>query len=101
VGWKLAVIPVNGGQAVKVLDVPGGIGAPRWSPNGKSLQYLLTNNGATNLWEQPLVGGKPKQLTRYTSGKIFDFNWSADGKRLLLTRGESTSDTKALATLFC
>ena len=97
--WKLAVIPVNGGQAVKVLDVPGGIRAPRWSPDGKGLQYLLTSNGATNLWEQPLAGGKPKQLTRYTSGKIFDFNWSADGKRLLLTRGESTSDVVLLNNL--
>ena len=98
-GWKLAVIPVNLGQNVKVFDVPGGIEAPRWSPDGKSLQYLLADNGATNIWEQPLAGGKPQQLTMFTSGRIFDFDWSPDGKRLLLTRGESTSDVVLLTNI--
>ena len=97
--WKLAVLPVNGGQAVKIIEVPGGIRAPLWSPDGNSLQYLLTKNGATNLWEQSLLGGKPKQLTRFASGEIFDFNWTADGKRLLLTRGEASSDVVLLSNI--
>ena len=97
--WKLAVMPVDGGQAVKTLEVPGGIRAPLWSPDGKSLQYLLTNNGATNLWEQSLSGGKPKQLTRFISGEIFDFNWTANRKRLLLTRGEVSSDVVLLSNI--
>jgi len=98
-GWKLAVIPVNGGQALKNLDVPGGIAAPRWSPDGKGLQYLLTKNGATNLWEQPLSGEKSRQLTRFKSGQIFDFNWTNDGKQLLLTRGQVSSDVVLLSNL--
>ncbi len=97
--WKLAVLPVNGGQAAKILEVPGGIRTPLWSPDGNSLQYLLTSNGATNLWEQSLLGGKPKQLTRFASGEIFDFNWTADGKQLLLTRGEVSSDVVLLSNI--
>jgi hypothetical protein len=34
----------------------------------------------------------PKQLTHFTSERIFNFNWSPDGKRLLVTRGNFSSD---------
>jgi hypothetical protein len=63
------------------------------------LEYLLDREGATNLWEQPLSGGLPRQLTKFTSGRIFDFNWTGDGKQLLLSRGEVTSDVVLLSNL--
>jgi eukaryotic-like serine/threonine-protein kinase len=91
-GWSLMVISANGSQAVKTFKVPGGIGDAHWSPDGKALQYLLTRNGATNLWEQSLAGGEPKQLTKFTSGLIFDFNWSSDRTKLLLSRGSISRD---------
>ncbi|HKV76961.1 MAG TPA: winged helix-turn-helix domain-containing protein [Candidatus Sulfotelmatobacter sp.] len=99
VAWKIAVIRASGGPATKIFDVPGGANRVRWSPAGVSLQYLVTQNGATNLWEQPLAGGKPKQLTKFTSGRILDFNWSSDHRRLLLTRGDVTSDVVMLSNL--
>jgi hypothetical protein len=58
---------------------------------------MLMQNGASNIWELPLAGGGPKQLTRFTTGMIFDFNWSSDGTRLLLTRGNVSSDAVLLA----
>jgi DNA-binding winged helix-turn-helix (wHTH) protein/Tol biopolymer transport system component len=97
--WKLAVLPASGGPAIKIFDVPGGTSRARWSPAGASLQYLVQQNGATNLWEQPLTGGKPRQLTKFTSGRIFDFNWSSDHRRLLLTRGDVSSDVVLLSSL--
>jgi len=97
--WKLAVLPASGGPVLKIFDVPGGTSRVRWSPTGASLQYLLTQNRATNIWEQPLAGGRPKQLTKFTSGRIFDFNWSSDHRRLLLTRGDVTSDVVLLSNL--
>ena len=98
-GWKLAVIPARGGSALRTFDVPGGTSRVRWSPNGSGLQYLVTQNGATNVWEQALEGGKPKQLTKFTSGRIFDFSWSSDNRRLFLTRGDVTSDVVLLNNL--
>jgi eukaryotic-like serine/threonine-protein kinase len=94
---KIAVIPVTGGPPIKTFKVPGGIGCMRWSPDGKGLQYLVIQNGAANIWEQPLAGGEPRQLTKFTSGLIFDFNWSSDGKRLLMTRGSGSSDVILLS----
>ena len=64
----------------------------RWAPSGKAIQYLLTRNGATNVWEQPLSGGEPRQVTNFPSGRIFDFAWSRDGRQLLLTKSNQSGD---------
>jgi Tol biopolymer transport system component len=89
---KIAVIPAAGGSPLHVFGWPTGAHGLRWSPNQKGVQYLLTKNGATNVWEQPLAGGALRQITNFTSGSIFDFSWTRDGKQLLLAKGENTSD---------
>jgi DNA-binding winged helix-turn-helix (wHTH) protein/Tol biopolymer transport system component len=97
---KLAVISIARGQVHKTFDAPPGVyreACLRWSPDGKGLQYLLSKGDVTNIWEQPLAGGGPKQITNFTSGRIFDFNWSQDGKLLLTSRGEITSDVVLLS----
>jgi len=91
-GWHLAVISSENGRSAHIFKVPSNIGGPIWSRDGKALQYLLTSNGATNIWEQPLTGENPTQLTHFNSGQIFNFSLSADGNHLLLTRGEISSD---------
>jgi Tol biopolymer transport system component/DNA-binding winged helix-turn-helix (wHTH) protein len=91
-GWKLAVISVQGGATLRIFEAPGGIQGPRWSPDGTSLQYLVTQNGTTNLWEQSITGQAPRKLTTFTSGQVFDFNWSRDRTHLLMTRGTRNSD---------
>src|SRR5207253_5672353 len=53
----------------------------RWTPDGRAVAYV---DGATqrNIWVQPLAGGPPRQLTRFTDRTIADFAWSRDGTRL-------------------
>jgi eukaryotic-like serine/threonine-protein kinase len=89
---KLAVISADGGTPVNVFVRPIGASKLHWAPDQKSIQYLLTRHGATNVWEQPLSGGPPRPVTDFTSGHIFDFDWSRDGNQLLLSKGEETSD---------
>ena len=93
-------VPVNrmyvqrseNGQAVGTYDLPYGSGALEFTPDGKAVAYQLTRNHASNIWEQPLSGGAPVQVTKFTSGEIFGFGWSRDGKTLALSRGELKSD---------
>lgn len=89
---KFAVIPAGGGAPTHVFQSPNNPRGFRWSPGGEGLQFLLTRNGATNVWEQLLAGGPPRQITNFSSGLIFDFSWSRDGKQLFLAKGETTSD---------
>jgi Tol biopolymer transport system component len=96
---KLAIIPAEGGSPTKLLSAPGVVWGLLWSPDGKSLQYSFPKNGAYNILEQPLTGGEPRKLTKFDSGIIFDFHWSLDGKRLLMARGEVSSDAALLSNL--
>jgi Tol biopolymer transport system component len=99
---KLAVMSTGQGRIYKEFDFPPEAyreACLRWSPNGESVQFLLTEGDVTNIWEQPLAGGTPKQITNFTSGRIFDFNWSQDGKALFMSRGEISSDVVLLSNL--
>ena len=96
---ELAVIPSGGGEVINSFQIPGFLGTLRWSPDGKALHYVLTTNGASNIWEQSFSAAKPKQLTHFNSGEIFDFSWTADGEHLLMTRGQSKRDVILLSHL--
>ncbi len=92
-GFKLAIFPAEGGQAVKLLDIPANQQVQhRWSSDGKAILYLDDRNGVTNVFSQALDGGPPKQLTNFTTDKIFSFDWSRDGKLIACTRGVVTTD---------
>ena len=89
---RIAVAPAAGGTPLHDFVQPLGANGLRWSPDSKGVQYLLTRNGATNVWERPLASGEPRPVTNFTSGLLFDFAWSRDGSRLFLAKGENTSD---------
>jgi eukaryotic-like serine/threonine-protein kinase len=88
----LAAIPAEGGEPAHHFDAPPGMFGLRWSPDGKAFQYVLTRGGVSNLWEQPLAGGAPKQLTNFKAEQIVDFEWSLNGKQLALSRGHLSSN---------
>jgi eukaryotic-like serine/threonine-protein kinase len=90
--WKIAIVPANGGPPMQVFGAPWDADELRWSPDGKGVQYLTTRSGATNVWDQRLVGGRPRPVTNFNSGRIFDFSWTRDRQQLLLAKGEWTSD---------
>ncbi len=92
---KVAIITSEGGQPRKVLDIPTPfIVEPgfQWTSDGRALTYADRRGGVSNIWNQPLDGGPPKQVTDFRSDEIFSFAWSRDGKQLALARGIETGD---------
>ncbi len=89
---QLKVIPFDGGPPIYQFDWPTLASGPRWAPSGQSIEYSLTKNGVSNIWERKLTGDAPKQITNFKSDLIFNFSWSPDGEQLALTRGSQKSD---------
>jgi eukaryotic-like serine/threonine-protein kinase len=65
-------------------------------PGGKALVYAITENGADNLWVEPLDGSPGRMLTHFPSETISDFHWSPDGKMLAIIRQHDDADVVLL-----
>ena len=89
-GPKLGIVPFDGGQPLKLLDVK--FIQYRWSADSKAILYLDNKEGVSNVWSQAVDGGAPKQLTKFTADQIFSFDWSRDGKMMACSRGVVTTD---------
>jgi serine/threonine protein kinase len=89
---QVKVIAFDGGALMHQFDWPASAGRSRWAPRGDAIDYVLTRNGVSNIWQQNLAGGAPKQITNFESGQIYDFDWSRDGRQLAFTRGTESSD---------
>ena len=103
---RVAIIDTAGapkpGVPGRTLVLPAEVyktGVIEWSPNASAVQFLLNQNGSTNIWEQPLEGGPPRQVSHFTVGEIANFHWSADGKRLYITENNSRSDAVMIRNL--
>jgi Tol biopolymer transport system component/DNA-binding winged helix-turn-helix (wHTH) protein len=85
----LAILPFDGGDPImKFTDMP----LPahellRWTPDGRALTFTVTNDGVSNIWLQPVDGGRPKKITNFKEDQIFRMAWSRDGKSLAIDRG--------------
>jgi serine/threonine protein kinase/Tol biopolymer transport system component len=97
---ELAVLPVEGGRPIKWFSLPDGITAPpdlafpqfRWSPDSRSILYVNTEKSVSNLWRQQITGGLPKQLTSFTSDRIFWFDVSPSSGEFVYASGQYLHD---------
>ena len=65
-------------------------------PGGKAVVYAISENGADNLWVEPLDGSPGHLLTHFPSETISDFHWSPDGKMLAIIRQHDDADVVLL-----
>ncbi len=98
-GWGVAVRPFERGATVRKFPFPATVGARlfRWTPDGQALAYIVNENGASNIWLQPLNGDAPTQLTNYKAGQLISLAWSPDGQWSAYMRRAATSDVVLLS----
>jgi len=90
---NIAIVLLDSGQLLQTMEYdPRHNGQLRFTPDGKAVVYPIHDKGVDNLWRQPLDGSPGRQLTNFTSLKIYSYQWSPDGKSLALVRGVSPSD---------
>jgi Tol biopolymer transport system component len=70
-----------------------------WTPGAQTLTYIAGINTVSNLWNQPLDGRAPIQLTDFKEKRLYWFDWSANGKYIALARGQWSSDVVMISDL--
>ena len=66
----------------KVVDLAGRNVWPMWMPDGKQLYFMSDRAGAQNIWTVT-PGGKPKQVTKFTEGRVLWPSIGYDGKAVV------------------
>jgi dipeptidyl aminopeptidase/acylaminoacyl peptidase len=110
---QLYVTGATGGTARKLTSVKGFLQVPGWSPNGKSIAVLFTENltktaGPLVAEEHPtgeikdafyeqrlavieLASGKLRQISPADS-YVYEYDWSPDGKRFVVSSALGNGD---------
>jgi TolB protein len=94
---RVGILTVKG--EAKLIDVPSNLRSsrPRWAPDNRNIALASRLSGglSSDVWSMPADGkGKPKQLTDFRTPGTYGFNgfgWTADGKKLLVSRAASIS----------
>ena len=79
----LWMAPVAGGEAIE-LTRTGKDSSPRWSPDGKTIAFLSSRSGESQVYLLPMEGGEAHALTKLSTGADL-VKWSPDGKTILFT----------------
>ncbi len=58
---------------------------PMWSVDGKTLFFMSDFSGTENIWRMT-PGSAPRQITKFTDGRVLWPNISADGKAIVFER---------------
>ncbi len=95
--YNLTILPFEGGAPLITFPLRGGrldatYSRLQWTPDGRAVLYNTITNNVVNIWNQPIDGGEPKQVTDFKDATITSFAWSRDGHWLGCSRGTETSD---------
>jgi eukaryotic-like serine/threonine-protein kinase len=64
-----------------------------WAPDNRSMVLADFRSGTPNIWSIPVIGSGPeRQLTHFTTGQIWAFHYTRDGKSVAMARGNNESD---------
>jgi Tol biopolymer transport system component len=88
---NLYMAPIGGGDAVQ-LTFSGKDEHPRWSPDNRQLAFLSSRNDKeSQVYLLNRDGGEAYPITDIEQG-IEDFQWSPDGKKMLLVVTDPDAD---------
>ena len=111
---QMYVAPMSGGAARKLTSVKGLLATPKWSPDGKAIAVLYTENATRDagplvaetaetgvikdaFFEQRLAvvdaaSGTLRQVTPADT-YVYEYDWAPDGKSIVLTAAKGNGDS--------
>jgi serine/threonine protein kinase len=93
----LAVVSADNGTLEAQPTIPPTLDqtahSAEWAPDNRSMVLSDFRSGTPNIWSLPILGNAPeRQLTHFTSGEIWAFHYTRDGKSVAYARGNNLSD---------
>jgi dipeptidyl aminopeptidase/acylaminoacyl peptidase len=77
------IVPTAGGEAAQ-LTQSGHDTSPAWSPDGKTLAFLSSREGTSQVYVLSMEGGEAHPITHLSTGADM-VKWSPDGKTIAFT----------------
>ena len=77
------MVSTAGGEAMQVTQ-SGHDSSPAWSPDGKTLAFLSSRDGNSQVYLLSMEGGEAKKLTTLSTSADL-FQWAPDGKSIAFT----------------
>jgi serine/threonine protein kinase len=93
----LAVVSADNGALETRPTIPDTLdhtsNAVAWTPDNRSMALSDIRTGTSNIWSLPVLGNGPeRQLTHFTTGQVWAFHYTRDGKSVAMARGNNQSD---------
>lgn len=70
-----------------------------WTPDGKSITYLLRQSENSDIWQQPIDGSKPTKITNSQSNQIFRYAWFKTEEKMVLEKGITIKEISLIRDL--
>jgi serine/threonine protein kinase/Tol biopolymer transport system component len=87
---RLGIISIDGGDPLKTFELPATANSEAgisWNKTGSGILFVNTLGTTSNVWTQPLDGGKATALTAFKEFQIAAFALNPEGTRLAVARG--------------
>jgi TolB protein len=94
VGFNVAMMPLKGGEVTTLVSSEFWDTYAECSPAGDQTLFLTTRNGNSDIGISSMDGKVQKILTN-SEGDEFNCKWMPDGKSIIFTREDSSSDLMA------
>lgn len=65
---NIFIIPASGGESRQMTNAQGSNANPRWMPDGKTIAFVSSRDGESQIWTISVDGGEAKKVTQIASG---------------------------------
>ncbi|MBV8910122.1 MAG: S9 family peptidase [Gammaproteobacteria bacterium] len=81
--WLMRVGPAHG-EPYRLMDATGGDSSPRWAPDSRTLYFISTRSGSSQVWRVRLSSGQAQRVSDYPLD-VGSLKVSPRGDRLALS----------------
>jgi Tol biopolymer transport system component/imidazolonepropionase-like amidohydrolase len=87
----LYTLPIDGGEATRIMGGLSFESQPRYSPDGKTLAFLTDRTGVENLWIADADGSNPRAVSKDTRTNdrpqiLVSPTWTPDGEYIIVSK---------------